>query len=501
MAIYYVNSNNAAAWVAGTAYSIGDMVMCAPAQSSANRASRIYECTTGGTSHATTEPTWNTTLDGTTSDNDVVWTTRMPTSWDYAHGSIFYFLSYNGAYIADGDIIKIHKTHNEVVPTTYYFERFPCFGISGLPLIIVCVDKDNGDAVSTGAVVTYQKTNDLYFHGSFVSIGVSWVYACTITGYSNAFGWYLHGPGLTTLKLTGSGKYIGDYAAGNVYASVFWTDGNIEFSNADNTFKKVGLFHWESGTLIASNGVTKLLDTSYGPRDSIIKFSNIDLTALGANTLVKPYESLPNGIIEFTRCKFPTNLSGLLSTSFGSGGYKGTIKFHQCSFAGKTWKFYEISAEGQVESDNTIYRTGGATDGITPISWKMASSTMVSEPTIPLKTPTINLWNDTVSEITLTIHGIIDSVTNLQDDEVWLEVDYPADTTSGLGALKTTRVMYVGMADLPVSTEDWVEEMGNPNLFKLEATFTPGQAGPISVRVCVGKPSTTIYVCPKAVIS
>jgi hypothetical protein len=33
-----------------------------------------YICTTGGTSHATTEPTWPTTIGGTVNDNGVIWT-------------------------------------------------------------------------------------------------------------------------------------------------------------------------------------------------------------------------------------------------------------------------------------------------------------------------------------------------------------------------------------------------------------------------------------------
>lgn len=56
------------AWTQNTAYSLGDSVI--PTTPNGYR----YECTTAGTSHATTEPTWGTTLNGTTSDGTVVWT-------------------------------------------------------------------------------------------------------------------------------------------------------------------------------------------------------------------------------------------------------------------------------------------------------------------------------------------------------------------------------------------------------------------------------------------
>ena len=55
-------------WAAATVYSLGDVVK------PSSYASHSYKCTTAGTSHATTEPTWGTTNGGTTADNTVTWT-------------------------------------------------------------------------------------------------------------------------------------------------------------------------------------------------------------------------------------------------------------------------------------------------------------------------------------------------------------------------------------------------------------------------------------------
>ena len=57
------------AWIVDTTYSLGDRVYASTGDG------RIYECTVAGDSHATTEPTWNTTLGGTTTDSGVTWTT------------------------------------------------------------------------------------------------------------------------------------------------------------------------------------------------------------------------------------------------------------------------------------------------------------------------------------------------------------------------------------------------------------------------------------------
>lgn len=62
-------------WAVGTAYAVGDVVK------PTTYAAHSYKCTTAGTSHATTEPTWGTTNGGTTTDNTVTWTCFDPKTY------------------------------------------------------------------------------------------------------------------------------------------------------------------------------------------------------------------------------------------------------------------------------------------------------------------------------------------------------------------------------------------------------------------------------------
>ena len=57
-------------WVVNTAYVLGDIVV----PTSGNENGYSYLCTTAGTSHAATEPTWPTAIGGTVSDGTAVWT-------------------------------------------------------------------------------------------------------------------------------------------------------------------------------------------------------------------------------------------------------------------------------------------------------------------------------------------------------------------------------------------------------------------------------------------
>lgn len=57
-------------WVANTAYVLGNLVI----PTSGHETGYQYKCTTAGTSHATTEPTWPTVSGRTVIDSTVVWT-------------------------------------------------------------------------------------------------------------------------------------------------------------------------------------------------------------------------------------------------------------------------------------------------------------------------------------------------------------------------------------------------------------------------------------------
>jgi hypothetical protein len=54
--------------------------------------------------------------------------------------------------------------------------------------------------------------------------------------------------------------------------------------------------------------------------------------------------------------------------------------------------------------ESTIVRTGGATDGTTPISWKVITAN--STYSVPFQCPPIAIWNDTGTGQTATIECI-----------------------------------------------------------------------------------------------
>lgn len=90
--VSYQGSN----WTASTAYVVGDIV-----RPLATKNGYAYQCTSAGTSDSS-EPTWGTTLGGTTSDGTVTWTCIVDTV--YAKG--FKGFTIPAAFSDDGDVLR-----------------------------------------------------------------------------------------------------------------------------------------------------------------------------------------------------------------------------------------------------------------------------------------------------------------------------------------------------------------------------------------------------------
>jgi hypothetical protein len=235
---------------------------------------------------------------------------------------------------------------------------------------------------------------------------------------------------------------------------------------------------------------------------------NVDLSAMCAGAtaryLLAPAEAAPGLLLD--RCKMPAG-AGFSIANTGSYPFKELagvypeIRIHHSSSSSQSYQFYERGLRGLSQHETTIVRTGGASNGDTPFSCKMASSALFVKDNLQgLALPSIPIagWLSGDASQTITVEGITDSAANLQNDEVWMEVVYPADGTSGLGALASTKCAMLGTpADLASSTIAWTTTgITNVNKFKFTATIDPGKVGPVEVIIYLAKANTTIYIDP-----
>lgn len=162
---------------------------------------------------------------------------------------------------------------------------------------------------------------------------------------------------------------------------------------------------------------------------------------------------------------------------------------------------------GKIEIETTEFRTGGASDGETPYSWKMTCNANTVSRHTCLRSPPITAWKDAGSE-TLAVYVAHDAVGDgtagdLQDDECWLEVSSPDETanpnTTSLGKFQTTLPATVLTAAADLTNEGSDEWQSTPTTYQqITATIAPAEAGPITVRVCLATgASSVVFVDPK----
>lgn len=150
---------------------------------------------------------------------------------------------------------------------------------------------------------------------------------------------------------------------------------------------------------------------------------------------------------------------------------------------------------GTLTTETTIVRTGGASDGTTPISWKIVT-TANSEWVKPFECPPRVIWNDTTGSRTVTVYGIWGGGAVPLNDEIWFEVAYLGTSGFPIASIATTNKADI-LATGANTTADSSTWGGSTTDFKMQVTFTVNEKGPLMVIVKVAKLSSTFYIDPK----
>jgi hypothetical protein len=209
------------------------------------------------------------------------------------------------------------------------------------------------------------------------------------------------------------------------------------------------------------------------------------------------------GRVVIRNCKLPASWSGALNVS--TNAYFGVVEMFNCDSGDTNYRYRKATHLGTVQDETTIVRTGGASDGVTPWSLKMVSNANAEYPLLTLNSPERVQWNSTVgSPKTITVEFVHDSLTNLKDNEIWLEVEYlgTSGVPLGLHISDAAATILTTAADQADSVEAWTTTgLTNPNTQKLSVTLTPQEAGYFHYTVKLAKASTTVYLDPKATVS
>jgi hypothetical protein len=502
MADWYVSSVNYAAltqWAATTAYVVGDIRrgLAAPAVT----AQHVFRCTTAGTSGGS-EPVWGTTNNATTNDGTAVWTcvTGQSTyNWLAPAGTVITLI----ARIAVGDRCFISSDHAQTQASALQI------GLNATSLtatLYMSVNKTGSvppvpaDYLA-GASCATTGANSITIEGGARWRGVTFSSGASIRFVSGI----LRPVWLRDCALVLNNATAGSIIGPNSSMGLIWQNTTVQFGAAGQHIEPAPgsspcAFDWYgSGSAVVGGTLPTTLFTQAANSPALATIRGVDLSALGSgNNLVSftSSGSCPATRYTFTNCKLGSGVSVI--TGSQTTGLGSVVELINCDDANTNYRCERhCSPQGDVTTETTITRTGGANDGTTTFARKMVSTTSIAEFNMPLEGIPMDAWNTATGGAQTATVEIISSGT-LTDQDIGLQIEYLGDASSPRSSFGNSgRVTELTTpANVTSSAVAWNSSPATPVKQKLQVAFTPQKVGLVRGTVILKTASKTVYVDP-----
>jgi hypothetical protein len=228
-----------------------------------------------------------------------------------------------------------------------------------------------------------------------------------------------------------------------------------------------------------------------------VNVSDTDFSTLTYTNLVDTTNP-GGGQINFVRCKLRSGTNVISAHAVRMM----RVRLMDCDSANTNIRYEVYDSGGVVRTSNTIYPSvDPATDGTTTYSHSITTSTLASN-SLPMYSDWIERWADGGVAITPSIEVLVgaDGGPALNNNELWIEVEYQSDSNSPLGSTLSTRGPKLGTpSTVPGGTVPWTGHgFTNPVTHSLSVgPITPNKSGFVRARVAFAKPSSTIYYDPQ----
>lgn len=399
--------------------------------------------------------------------------------------------------------IFVASDHLELVATTIIFP-----GSVLTPYQLVSCDRTSGfppTAEQAGARIGSTSGTNLTIQNSFYSKGVFWTAGEGSTATRNFS--FDSGIGNHIVKIvnggielrnTGSGsRFICGTGATNRNTKIILENSEVRFGHAGQGFSVLASSISINEGVLAGAAITELIKVvSTVAVDVDVHGFDMSTAATSANLVASG--TLGIGQLRFNKIKMPTNWTGGIMATPPAQACLRAVAMNVDS-ANTNYRMMAVGYNGSMRQDTAVTRSGGASDGTTPISLRMETTSQYY-PLSALESLPLEVWNETVgTPITVAVHVLTDGVT-LKDDEAWLEVSYLDSTGSPLGAVTSDEKsnQLVAGSDQSTSSESWTTTgITTPVKQVLSVTFTPQKKGIIRAVVKIARSNTVVYACPK----
>lgn len=468
-------------------------------------------CTTAGTAGSGAEPSFSNTAGTTTADNTVTWTSLgvvggFTTAFGAPHARLAN--AFAATWGAAGDIFWVGDNHAETQSTA---NTLTAPGTISNYNYIYGVDHTKtspgtGDLLAGATISTTGNSAITFAPGYFYCYGIQFssgsgavIAAINIFGSSGSAAAIFDNCKMIKAGSSANGAAITVGGTSSTANYVIWNNTTVQFSAATDSMRVGGYqFIWKNtASAVVSGTLPTTLFSGTNTSFCRVFVQGVDFSALAAKTLIGAMATDSN--YQFVDCQIAANTT-VSATPTIDGAYIDIIRTDSGTVTSRQER-YQYTGTQTLET--TIVRSGGASDGTTPMSWKVASSAN----TIfvrPFQCFPIGIWNATTgSSVTATVE-IVNDGTTLTDGDIWMEVEYLGTTSQTLGKFASGAKAnpLASGANLSTSSVTWTTSgLGSPIKQKLTATFTPRLAGYLYGTVYVGLVSKTIYVDPLITLS
>jgi len=474
MSNFYVSSVGYTAvvqWAALTATTVGTYrrQLAAPTVNN-ERVFKATAITTGITGAA--EPSWNLGFGATTTDAGVTWTeitgtqaNQSAANWT-APGARILALPGIGA----GDYIYVGQDHAETTSAGLQLNMFN-------DQKIICVNRAGGsslppvtaDLATTATITCTQSGGNFYFNSSVTDYWYGITFnagsGSNSTSLSNNNGTHIFDNCNLVLSNTNSASRIENTNSNASRNSWVLKNSTVQFgSTSQGISNTLGTFEWygspSPGTLGSVPTTLFVVTGGAAGQRGNITVRDVDLSAI--NTTLLSSNNISN-TVTLANCKLNSSVSLTGSgTGTATSGDASVISIDNCddSTNARNYRMQRVYGASQVIQDAVLVRTGGASDGVTPISHRITLCGTTALDIYPGRGVAVTTrYNTTGASKTITIETIYNGATALTNAQCWIEVE--ALTTAGapLGSLTNSHVAnYLGStaaATLTASTKAW----------------------------------------------
>jgi hypothetical protein len=404
---------------------------------------------------------------------------------------------------AAGDNFWVAHNHAETQGSAMTIQ-FP--GTAAAPNTCMCVNSAgtvppvSADLRTTGTVTTTGASTMaingyVYMYGLTFNCGSGAVNSALSLLGANAGNQRYVACALKKLGTTGAAAIVvGGTATGNV-CNVNLNNTPLTFgATGDSLSVRIAHFTWQNTASAVAGTVPTTLITFANSGAGLTVLDGLDLSnvsgiIVGASTATTKKQLLKN-------CKVHASAT-LASTPTVPATSTDVVN---CDSGSTNYRNERYTYQAKLSTETTIVLTGGASDGTTPVSWKIVT-TANNKWQEPFEAPPIAVWNETTgSSVTLTVQGIWGGAAVPNNDDIWIDVEYLGTSGSTLSSFATsTKADYLATGSaLSAGSGTWG---GSTTKFKMAVSITPQVKGPIYVVVRSGAASSTFYVDPKVVIT